>query len=504
MANADVLVIGSGFGGAMAAARLTAAGARVTMIERGPWRDTVPVRSMGIEQRAPLPYGRHFATHVLRTLRSPRTPSALTPNRKGLFDIYVGKGLNVACTSSVGGGSHAYGALNLRPMVDGYWNGHTDDIDEHTMEPHYQRALEVMGSRAPRPDDQVPNTTAERYTDTMTFESGWDTVDVAMGFLFPNTASAPAPVATKDGVTRNEADMRDGGFLGSTTGAKTTLDFAVLAGAMKKGLEIESLCEVTEIERLGSGSPRRFRVEARDHRNRHRRAFFADHVILAAGTLNTLELLLKSRAAGKLTGMPQLGRCFGGNGDFLGYWNLDDPRDLTRGLPVHGFIRMTQQDPLGPGRSWPMIADAAAPNPQDMLIPKWLKNKMTHGSITVGMGADAQDGVVHWTKGRMRIEFDPSRSAIYRDLTDAYARISAASGKRVLHFRRPLTVHPTGGACLGRTAETGVVDSRGEVFGIDGLFVADAAALPGPVGGPPAMTVAAWSQHVADRFVERR
>lgn len=503
MTDADVLVIGSGFGGATAAARLTAAGARVTLIERGPWRDTMPVRSMGIEERAPLPYGRHFASHVLRTLRSPRSPLAPTLNRKGLFDIYVGKGLNVACTSSVGGGSHAYGALNMRPMVEGYWNGHTDDIDEHLMEPHYQRMLEVMGSRAPRPDDQVPNTTAERYSNTTVFESNWETVDVAMGFLLPHTAGAPEPVM-KDGVTRLEADMRDGGFLGSTTGAKTTLDFAVLAGAMQQGLAIEPLCDVTEIERLGSGSPHRFRVEVRDHRNRRRRNFYGDHVILAAGTMNTLRLLLASRAAGKLSGMPQLGRRFGGNGDFLGYWNLDETRDLTRGLPVHGFIRMTQQDPLGPGRSWPMIADAAAPNPQGMLIPKWLKNKMTHGAITVGMGADAQDGVVHWTKGRMRIEFDPSRSAIYRDLKDAYARISTASGKRVLHFQRPLTVHPTGGACLGRTAENGVVDSRGEVFGIDGLFVADAAALPGPVGGPPAMTVAAWSSHVADRFVAQQ
>jgi choline dehydrogenase-like flavoprotein len=103
----------------------------------------------------------------------------------------------------------------------------------------------------------------------------------------------------------------------------------------------------------------------------------------------------------------------------------------------------------------------------------------------------------------MRIEYDPSRSAIFRDLIDAYAKISAATGKRILHFQRPLTVHPTGGACFGQTVGSGVVDSNGEVFGVDGLFVADAAALPGPVGGPPAMTVAAWAEHVADRFIER-
>jgi cholesterol oxidase len=48
-----------------------------------------------------------------------------------------------------------------------------------------------------------------------------------------------------------------------------------------------------------------------------------------------------------------------------------------------------------------------------------------------------------------------------------------------------------------------VVDSNGEVFGLDGLFVADAAALPSAVGGPPSMTIAAWAERVADRFIER-
>jgi cholesterol oxidase len=504
MADVDVLVIGSGFGGATAAARLTEAGLRVTVVERGPWRDTVPVRSMGIEERAPLPYGRRFASHVLRTLRSPWLRGGVTLNRKGLFELYVGKGLNVACASSVGGGSHAYGGLNMRPAVEGYWNGHTADISEQTMEPHYQSLFESMDSHAPRRDERVPNTTAERFGDSPVLESGWDTVDVAMGFLFPPVARCPQPFVTTDGVTRHEADMRDGGFLGSTTGAKTTLDFALFAGAMKKGLAVEALCEVKAIERLASGSPSRYRVEAIDHRVGRRRDFLADHVLLAAGTLNTLRLLLHSRSIGKLTGMPRLGYRFGGNGDFLGYWNLDDrTRDLTRGMPVHGFLRMKEPDPLGAGRAWPMIADAAAPSPEGMPLPMWLKRKMVHGSLIVGMGPDTQDGVVRWRHGRMRIEYDPSRSAIFRDLIDAYAKISAATGKRILHFQRPLTVHPTGGACFGQTVGSGVVDSNGEVFGVDGLFVADAAALPGPVGGPPAMTVAAWAEHVADRFIER-
>ncbi|MGI9265480.1 MAG: NAD(P)-binding protein, partial [Gammaproteobacteria bacterium] len=46
MLETDVLVIGSGFGGSVAAARLVDAGRDVVMLERGPWRDTLPVASM--------------------------------------------------------------------------------------------------------------------------------------------------------------------------------------------------------------------------------------------------------------------------------------------------------------------------------------------------------------------------------------------------------------------------------------------------------------------------
>ena len=59
------------------------------------------------------------------------------------------------------------------------------------------------------------------------------------------------------------------------------------------------------------------------------------------------------------------------------------------------------------------------------------------------------------------------------------------------------------GESLGRSIEDSVVDSNGEVFDNPGLYVADAAALPRAPAGPPSMTIAAWANHLATRFIER-
>lgn len=70
----EVVVIGSGFGGSVSAARIAEAGARVTLLERGPWWDTVPTRSMNIERRTPFPRGSRLYTNFHRTLNQPNLP----------------------------------------------------------------------------------------------------------------------------------------------------------------------------------------------------------------------------------------------------------------------------------------------------------------------------------------------------------------------------------------------------------------------------------------------
>lgn len=56
---------------------------------------------------------------------------------------------------------------------------------------------------------------------------------------------------------------------------------------------------------------------------------------------------------------------------------------------------------------------------------------------------------------------------------------------------------------MGRDEREGVVDDHGEVFGYPGLFVADGAVMPGPVGPNPALTISALSERFSRRMAER-
>jgi cholesterol oxidase len=70
-------------------------------------------------------------------------------------------------------------------------------------------------------------------------------------------------------------------------------------------------------------------------------------------------------------------------------------------------------------------------------------------------------------------------------------------------FDQVLTAHPLGGCPMGENEHEGVVDKYGEVFNYQGLFVADGAVFPGPVGPNPSLTIAALADRFAEHIIEQ-
>lgn len=495
----DVVVIGSGFGGSVTASRLAEAGAKVALLERGPWWDTVPVQSLGISERTPFPRGMSLLTRSLRSVYHPLLPWGRTRlNRRGLFEVYFSRGMEVVCSSGVGGGSHVYSALHRRPARPDYWNGHCEGLDEAAMAPHYVAFLERLGSTRPNANNAPPHGAVSLYSNHPDFAPVVPKDEVRVGFLFPHDPANPQLVQTEDGIRRWETDYGSGdhGFLGAPSGSKSTMDFIYLGPAIRKGLDVRAMSEVVCITSQ-SGLGRRFRVDFMDHDRNRRGTIDADHVFVGAGTMNTLRLLLESRDRyGGLEGMPHLGKRFSGNGDIRGFWDLNTlDTDYTQGIPSKGAIKLRNEawPPVGIGRNNMPSVDAYP-------LPRGLRKRLKQGMVVSGMGADAMDGVVTAGKGGFRIRFDPANSPIYGQIYDVMQEMARLSGRRIYASRRPSTVHPMGGACLGPAA-AGVVGPGGEVHGVPGLYVVDAAAFPLPTAAPPTLSIGAWAENVAARFL---
>lgn len=496
----EAIVIGSGFGGAITAARLTDAGMNVTVIERGPWRDTVSTRSMGIEDRTPFPRGLRLFSRSVRSVSHPWLPAdRKLLNRKGLFDLYFSRGIEVICSSSVGGGSHVYSAVHQRPARADYWDGHCDDLDEGTMSRHYENFLATIGAVQPALHRKAPHTAAEIYADDPDFAPAISKAERWIGFLAPEDPDNPRLVKTGSGVERWETDYRTGdhGFLGAPSGCKSSMDILYLAPALRKGLVVRDLCEVSCIQRI-SESGKRFRVYIDDHKARRKFHLDSEFVFVGAGAMNTARLLLESRDRHRgLEGMPALGKRFSGNGDIRGFWDLNcRERDLTEGLPSKGGITLR-----GDWEPKNVISRNPMPSVDSYPLPKFVRERLQHGIVVAGMGADAMDGVASLRGGRFRIDFDPRNSPIYAQIYATLQEVARRSGRRIYASRRPSTVHPMGGACVGQADRGGVVGSNGEVHGIAGLFVVDAAALPNPTGTAPTLSIGAWAENVASRFI---
>ncbi|TJY63111.1 GMC family oxidoreductase [Sinimarinibacterium sp. CAU 1509] len=474
MIASDVIVIGSGFGGAFAAERLTAAGARVTLLERGPWRDTPSVRAAGVGPRSPLPRGFGFFGRALRSLNLPLLPGGrLRLNAHGLFDLHLGREISVVCSSGVGGGSHVYSAMNVRPAVPDYWRERADGIDTAMMDAHYDAAITRMGARIP--DASVPNFIGTRLQQNPLLRPPSVESQPAMGFRFESST------------------FTDNSFFGCHDGSKVTLDSLLLLPALARGLQVHDLHEVALVGPVRDG----WCVTAYDHRAKVYRHLTASRVVLAAGTLNTLRLLFASRDAGALGAVPALGLGVGGNGDVPAYWRCNTAdADYSRGTPCHGRFGLRD---IAPGSEDDVDLTAYGLNGIDGVpMPEALRRALKRDLILVGMGADQANGLATWTGGRLRLHYSRTANFVLARIYRAFDRIAARSARPVYFLRHwPLTVHPLGGARVGDDPQQAVLDGYGQVHGVSGLYVADAAALPAAPGAPPSMTVAAWASHVA-------
>jgi cholesterol oxidase len=501
----DVVVVGSGFGGSIAALRLAQAGRSVAVLERG-------------RRWAPGQFPRDV-TRTDEVLWRPRARASA----RGLFDVRFLSGVGAVVASGVGGGSLVYANIHVRPDAavfdDPRW---PRAYSRAALEPYFDR---VDAELRPAP---VPASLSLRKRDAF----------LAAAARMGRAAFDPPEAVAWDGSPgpgRSACTLCAECEFGCQVGAKQSMDLTYLARAEALGAQVRPHAEASHVEPVPGG----WRVHYRDLEGGRMRSVEARRVVLAAGTLGTVEVLLRSRAHGLKRLSPRLGHGFSGNGDFLGsVAGAREDLEPWRGPDVTSVMRFTDAPPhftlaaptfnravtevlagMGQPRLGPLQGAASplwtrlAPLLERALAGGWLAKPLHAGADAsralnlFAIGRDNANGRMGLTRdGGLDVTWDwaGENRALVERMTAAMQELASQLGGRFAPlvtwelFRRPFTVHALGGAALAEDPSRGVVSPEGEVFHQPGLYVADGAAIPTSIGFHPVMTISAVAERVAE------
>jgi len=497
MSLPDVIVVGSGFGGAVTAARLAQRGLRVLVLERGPWWGPAGAEQPRGDRRR-LPRGAWGIRKLVRGVRWARGRSTrdVLLSADGLVEIHSFEHLDVVTGSGVGGGSLIYTNV-LEAPDDDFFAAFPPEVSAGEIRPYVDRVRAVLRPvplPAPLPDKN-------RAFERAALEAGLGVPrypDLAIRFgTSPAVRGEPALNAA--GVLQSTCTHCGCCVLGCPERAKTTMDLTYLPIALRHGAELRPLCEVVAIGRDGAG----YQLRYRDHRAGAMQQVTAPRVVLAAGSMNTMRLLFQARDRHRTLPevSPALGRRFSPNADLLGLV-LGTPivADGGEGPALNAFVRIERE-----GRLCFIVGEVGLPLAALPLAGS-LHRRIARATGLIAMGRDASTGAIEYDGRGLRSTvgraMDPT---IFDDIERTLDRIATPYRARRLWLNAPNgrgagrlgTVHPLGGCAVGRTPDDGVVDHRGQVFGHPGLYVADGSLYPRSPGVPPSLTIAALAERQA-------
>lgn len=525
----DVIVIGSGFGGAVCAYRLAKAGRKVLVLERG--RRWAPKAGDGV-------------TAFPRNVMDPWLWDDRCPEKcHGWFDFRRFDGMSVVQGAGVGGGSLVYANISVDAKPDTFASGWPQQIKFETLVPHYNAVRTMLDSK-PVPKEQWPERTkllreaARRagYTDKfrpLELAVRFDR-DYHYGLDDPHHEKHSKASPNAFGIEQGTCIHLGNCDIGCDVNARNSLDLNYLAGAERQhGATILPLRIVRHIAPSNGGYEVRCEEIVTENGQTTLKPdnFTAGMVIVAAGSLGSTEILLRSRAAGVLPKVSgRLGHGWSSNGDFLTpalHFFRKPPVQPTRGPTITAAIDLLDGEYKGhhifvedggfPDIARQRLQRLAAEDPDEpweKMIVETLRVVVSGGGVMqhvmpwFAQARDAADGRLLMDNGRLSLDWKIDAS---RDTMEAVASLhrklayyTAGMPLTPLTWttaQELITPHPLGGCNMGSTEADGVVDHTGQVFNYPNLYVADGAIVPKAIGLNPSKTIAALAEHIAAGIV---
>ena len=488
------IVVGSGFGGAVAALRLGQAGIDTVVLERGRrW----PIQSDGNTFATfERPDGRAYWLREKTAEALLGLPQLEKPIDRytGLLEVIEGDGIAIGAGAGVGGGSLVYNAITVAPRREMFDRVFSNAIDFDEMEQvFYPRVRSVIQS-SPIPEDIL----ATEY-----YLSSRVSLDQAAAAGFP---TRPVDLAVNWDIVRDEIAGRlvpsaiaGQSFYGLNSGAKRSLDQNYLPEAEATGhVQILPLHTAMGIEH-GHG---RYTVTVAQLSDEGEivgapRRLSCKYLFLAAGSIGTTNLLVRARATGALPALNEhVGQHWAANGDINVIRGALPPTNASTGGPGGHFIFEDLDNPLGPTSLVEIVLPphinaflAAAGAPPGFANYASLGVPPAIGSFSYDAQADRV--MLKWPAA------DPRVVNFVAAAQHTLAALDQRTGSVTLSINPAVSAHPLGGAVMGKAC-----DFAGRVKRHPGLYVVDGALIGGSAGlANPSFTIAALAERCLDQIL---
>jgi cholesterol oxidase len=514
----DVIVVGSGYGGGVAASRLSRAGKSVAVLERG--RE---VLTGAFPNRFP-----DLKNEMQVTGKRLRTGPT-----SALFDVRLGEDMHVLVGCGLGGGSLINAGVALRPdarvFADEHWPGQI--TQDGMLDEGFRRAKLWLN---PQSDPRAGGYTKYKALEAAGAALGYGIVAPTVTVSFEsniNVAGIEQPGCTRCGDCCG----------GCNVGAKNSVALTYLPDAVHHGAELYTHASVRRLAKTADGD---WEVHVRrldgNGSAEPDMVLHAAMVVLGAGTLGTTEILLRSRTMG-LPLSDRVGHRFSANGDIIafGYGARELVNAVGVGYPakiegaevgaaVSGQLEIDDevnlanelrvQEGVLPSALAPVLPVLFIPNGRLLGALQSLVNgvykgpfaklqtffAVSHDSASGHFVLDDDRLALAWPNAKdepVYARLDAMLSAVVKEAGGSYVK-NPLAGTVMGH--QPATAHPLGGAGMGRERGDGVVNHKGQVFDAgpgrgstavhEGLYVVDGAVIPRSIGVNPLFTITALAE----------
>ena len=516
----DVVIVGSGFGGSVAALRLAEKGYRVRVYEAG--------RRFEDDDFAKTSW------NLRRYLWAPMLGCY------GVQRIHRLPHVMILAGAGVGGGSLNYANTLYQPgpafFQDPQWRGIAEWESE--LSPHYATAKRMLGVVEHYPHTGPVERIMAGAADDLGVGSTFRRAPVGVWFGKPGERTTD-PFFGGEGPDRTGCTLCGNCMVGCRVGAKNTLMKNYLALAERRGVSIEALRTVSEVRELPGGG---FAVTTQRSGAwfRHgRRTVTAEQVVLAGGTWGTQQLLHRMKASGALPRVSDaLGRLTRTNSEALDgavATAVPESLELARGIAITTSFHVDDRTHVenvryGPGSNlMGALATVLVPGDRGLgtrlgsLIRQVLRSPvrqfrlgnlrrwsergiialvMQTADNSLTLSLRRRFGRLVMTSAQGHGEPNPSHlpqahaaaAAIARRVEQEGGVSAEARGSWPEVFGIPLTAHFLGGAVISASPEDGVIDPYHRVWGHPGLHVVDGSAVPANPGVNPSLTITALAE----------